>query len=117
MTLKDYLVRVRNEEKLVINTPTQEDFDILMKELDKTEVKWSSNRLPCEVSFGRVGYGMNSCININEKMIIQYADKEFYLFEGYTIIPFSTLTFEEYDNTDKAIDLLNQAIKLLKGNK
>lgn len=115
MTLKDYLVRVRNEEKLVINTPTQEDFDNLMKELDKTEAKWSSNRLPCEVSFGHVGYGMNSCININEKMIIQYADKEFYLFEGYSIIPFSTLTLDEPTNVDKAIELLNQAIELLKG--
>ena len=87
MSIKKYLDRVKNGDKLAINTPTQADYDKLMKELDKTEVKWY-------VLGDKPSMYNRSHVMKQETYII--VDKNLHMYytlsiEGYTVIHLSDL--------------------------
>ena len=95
MTLKEYLERVKNGKHLVIHTPTQEDYDKLMQKLDKTEVKWYLGDRPSEHNSRWNVFQNYTCINLISDMSMTYYRLDYYNKVGYTIIPFSDLTFDE----------------------
>lgn len=92
MTLKEYLKRVKNGEELVIRVPTQADYDKLMQELDKTNVRWIDGDKPSACDCWE---SSDTCICVDGGMSMWYSGLMFYELEGYTIIPFSDLIFDE----------------------
>lgn len=95
MTLKEYLERVKNGEKLAIHTPTAEDYDNLMQELDKTEVKWYLGDRPSEHNSRWNVFQNYTCISVIRDMSMTFYRLDYYNKVGFTIIPFSDLTFED----------------------
>lgn len=94
MTLKEYLQRVKNGEKITIHTPTQRTYNKLMRELDKTDVNWLIGQRPTETLFWFF-FDFNTCVRVDKHKGLCFYSKKFYRKRGFTIIPFSDLIFED----------------------
>jgi hypothetical protein len=73
---------------MIIHTPTQKDYDALMRILDTKGYRWASgNSLLSDNSYPR--HEKETCINITLKTEVMYGGREAYLSIGKAITPFT----------------------------
>ena len=99
--------------KTAIKTPTQEDYDSLMRILEDRGYVWSNGEKPTKNHMWHK-YMENTCVNINGKNKLELSPKKFYKEEGYKIISVKEyLNGSKKDNLPKELDEIKEKVEEL----
>ena len=93
ITFNELLERAKTE-KIVVHTPTEKQAKVLLKALDKKRYKWNTGtKLTTETWYKC--YKEDTCYTLEPNNKICYGSFTWYQGEGYTIIEFTDIDFEE----------------------
>ena len=76
-------------EKTVVHVPTREEYIALMEWCQENGYTWSGDPATARPHHYN-SYGNKTCVNLDSKRLY-YADKDFYVKEGYTVISLTEL--------------------------
>lgn len=86
--MKNNIEKFKNE-KIAINTKTQEEYNELMKLLEKEDLRWEFNVKSTEINLWNI-YKNETCItyDCSGDLMLEYCSKKFYKENGYEIISY-----------------------------
>ena len=92
------LLERSKSESIAVHTPTEEQAIALLNELDKKGYRWASGRNLTD-NTRYENYKENTCyifgISSHSSEVVMYGLLNWYQYDGYTIIDFSEIDFEE----------------------
>lgn len=101
-------------EDIAVHCNTQEEYDELMRLLEKYGFRWSSCQKPTSLDFFK-NYKNRTCVEYdNQKFLIglSYCDKEYFTSENYEIIEckdfIKQVNAEEKNNTSEIVITINK---------
>ena len=93
ITFTELLKRAK-AKNIVVYTPTEKQAITLLKAVDKKGYRWASGTKPSTETYYKI-YEGRTCYDFELKNQICYGSLSFYQKEGYTIIEFRNIDFEE----------------------
>lgn len=90
----DYRIKKTIGKNIAINTKTQEEYDELMKFLDKNGFEWLSGAKIAQKNYWQV-YQNQTCINFETQNELCYANAEYYQKGSYEIISYQEFMKKE----------------------
>lgn len=100
-------------ERIVVHCNTQEEYDELMRLLEKYSFRWTTGRKPTTINLFKV-CGSETCINNDKGLLpgLAYCNKNYYETKNYKIIEckdfLKQANFEEKDNTLEGVITINK---------
>lgn len=100
-------------ERIAVHCNTQEEYDELMRLLEKYSFRWTTGCKPTTINLFKV-YGSETCITNDKGLLpgLAYCNKNYYETKNYKIIEckdfLKQANFEEKDNTLEVVITINK---------